>query len=58
MFDFFVFIGVGALVLSINSIFLVINFKSNEDDGSGISAALWFFLTIFIETIMIFRMLH
>ena len=50
MFDFFVFIGIGALVTITNALFFII--------ASIVSTAGWIILTIFTETLLIFRMVH
>ena len=58
MFEFFVFIGIGAFVTISNALFLVI--ASNIDDHHTAIASIagWIILTIFTETLLIFRMVH
>ena len=58
MFDFFVFIGIGALVTIANALFLVIASKADDQHTSIASTAGWIILTIFTETLLIFRMVH
>lgn len=58
MFDFFVFIGIGAFVTIANALFLVIASKADDRRTSIASTAGWIILTIFTETLLIFRMLH
>lgn len=58
MFDFFVFIGVGALVTIANALFFIIASKADDQHASIVSTAGWIILTIFTETLLIFRMLH
>lgn len=58
MFDFFVFIGVGALVTISNDLFFIIASKADDQHTSIVSTAGWIILTIFTETLLIFRMLH
>lgn len=58
MFDFFVFIGVGALVTIANALFFIIASKADDQHTSIESTAGWIILTIFTETLLIFRMLH
>ncbi len=58
MFDFFVFIGVGALVTVANALFFIIASKADDQHTSIVSTAGWIILTIFTETLLIFRMLH
>ena len=58
MFDFFVFIGIGAFVTIANALFLVIASKADDQHTSIASTAWWIILTIFTETLLIFRMVH
>lgn len=58
MFDFFVFIGIGALVTVANALFFIIVSKADDQHTSIVSTAGWIILTIFTETLLIFRMLH
>lgn len=58
MFDFFVFIGVGALVTVANALFFIIASKADDQHTSIVSTAGWIILTIFTETLLIFRMLY
>lgn len=58
MFNFFVFIGIGALVTIANALFLVIASNIDDQHTSIVSTVGWIILTIFTETLSIFRMLH
>lgn len=58
MFDFFVFIGVGALVTIANDLFFIITSKADDQHTSIVSTSWWIILTIFTETLLIFRMVH
>ena len=58
MFEFFVFIGIGAFVTIANALFLVIAFNIDDHHTAIASTAGWIILTIFTETLLIFRMLH
>lgn len=56
MFEFFVFIGIGALVTITNALFFIIASKADDQHTSIVSTAGWIILTIFTETLLIFRM--
>lgn len=58
MFDFFVFIGIGAFVTIANTLFLVIASNIDDHHTAIASTAGWIILTIFTETLLIFRMVH
>lgn len=58
MFDFFVFIGIGAFVTIANALFFIIASKADDQHTSIVSTAGWIILTIFTETLLIFRMLY
>ena len=58
MFDFFVFIGIGALVTITNALFFIIASNIDDQHTAIASTAGWIILTIFTETLLIFRMLH
>lgn len=56
MFDFFAFLGIGALVTIANALFFIIATKADDQHTSIVSTAGWIILTIFTETLLIFRM--
>lgn len=58
MFEFFVFIGIGAFVTIANALFLVIASNIDDHHTAIASTAGWIILTIFTETLLIFRMVH
>ena len=58
MFDFFVFICIGVFITIANALFLVIASNIDDQHTSIVSTAGWIILTIFTETLLIFRMVH
>lgn len=56
MIKFFAFLGIGALVTIANALFFIIASKADDQHTSIASTAGWIILTIFIETLLIFRM--
>lgn len=56
MIKFFAFLGIGALVTITNALFFIIASKADDQHTSIASTAGWIILTIFIETLLIFRM--
>lgn len=58
MIKFFAFLGIGALVTITNALFFIIASKADDQHTSIASTAGWIILTIFTETLLIFRMLH
>ena len=56
MIKFFAFLGIGALVTIANALFFIIATKADDQHTSIVSTAGWIILTIFTETLLIFRM--
>lgn len=56
MIKFFAFLGIGALVTIANALFFIIATKADDQHTSIVSTAGWILLTIFTETLLIFRM--
>lgn len=56
MIKFFAFLGIGALVTIANALFFIIASKADDQHTSIVSTAGWILLTIFTETLLIFRM--
>lgn len=56
MIKFFAFLGIGALVTITNALFFIIALKADDQHTSIVSTAGWILLTIFTETLLIFRM--
>lgn len=56
MIKFFAFLGIGALVTIANALFFIIASKADDQHTSIVSTARWILLTIFTETLLIFRM--
>ena len=55
MIKFFTFLGIGALVTIANALFFIIATKADDQHTSIVSTAGWILLTIFTETLLIFR---
>ena len=58
MIKFFAFLGIGVLVTIANALFFIIATKADDQHTSIVSTAGWIILTIFTETLLIFRMVH
>ena len=56
MIKFFAFLGIGVLVTIDNALFFIIATKADDQHTSIVSTAGWIILTIFTETLLIFRM--
>ncbi len=56
MIKFFAFLGIGVLVTIANALFFIIATKADDQHTSIVSTAGWIILTIFTETLLIFRM--
>lgn len=56
MIKFFAFLGIGALVTIANALFFIIASKADDQHTSIVSTAGRILLTIFTETLLIFRM--
>lgn len=56
MIKFFAFLGIGVLVTIANALFFIIASKADDQHTSIMSTAGWIILTIFTETLLIFRM--
>lgn len=56
MIKFFAFLGIGVLVTIANALFFIIASKADDQHTSIVSTAGWIILTIFTETLLIFRM--
>lgn len=56
MIKFFAFLGIGVLVTIANALFFIIATKADDQHTSIVSTAGWILLTIFTETLLIFRM--
>lgn len=56
MIKFFAFLGIGALVTMANALFFIIATKADDQHTSIVSTAGWIILTIFTQTLLIFRM--
>lgn len=56
MIKFFAFLGIGVLVTIANALFFIIASKADDQHTSIVSTAGWILLTIFTETLLIFRM--
>lgn len=55
MIKFFAFLGIGALVTIANALFFIIASKADDQHTSIVSTAGWIILTVFTETLLIFR---
>lgn len=56
MIKFFAFLGIGALVTIANCLFFIIASKEDDQHTTIVSTAGWIILTIFTQTLLIFRM--
>lgn len=56
MIKFFAFLGIGVLVTIANALFFIIATKADDQHTSIVSTAGCIILTIFTETLLIFRM--
>lgn len=56
MIKFFAFLGIGVLVTIANALFFIIATKADDQHTSIVSTAGWIILTIFTQTLLIFRM--
>lgn len=56
MIKFFAFLGIGALVTMANALFFIIASKADDQYTTIVSTAGWIIITIFTQTLLIFRM--